>query len=442
MMPLSLDAVWPYSPSCCLLFVWTSFLPDISFSQLPFLMVPRSLHPVCVGHLPLNHDSPCCWQLWSPRPDTLFSPDKLLSLHSWLFLSLHFPIIFISLVFSRPLVLSVLYSSQPSLPHSLHFLSASLSLGISFSWDLLLFSSLHISFSWSDFRLAPFFFFPVASLLHTFILGPLSVKLFHLTPSVLTSPLSWSHVSFSHISFFWHFRTLQTKINPVNYKTCTKSFLYHKTCPKYFPVLLRTTKLAQKIPKYYYFILQSLHKRFPSTTSYYKACTKDSPVLLRSSNKACTKDSPVLLLHTTKLAQSTSQYYIVLQSLHKVLPSTTSYYKACTIDSPVLLLHTTKLAQSTSQYYIVLPKLAQSTSQYYFILQSLHKKIPQYYYFILQSLHKVLPSTTSYYKACTKYFPVLHRTTKLAQCTSQYYFVLQSLHKVLPITPSYYKNII
>ena len=32
-------------------------------------------------------------------------------------------------------------------------------------------------------------------------------------------------------------------------------------------------------------------------------------------------------------AQSTSQYYFVLQSLHKLLPSTTLYYKACTTTS-------------------------------------------------------------------------------------------------------------
>ena len=87
-----------------------------------------------------------------------------------------------------------------------------------------------------------------------------------------------------------------------------------------------------------------------------------------------------VLLRTTKLPQSTSQYYFVLQSLHKVLPSATSYYKACTQYFPVLL-RTTKLAQSTSQYY-----------------------------FVLQNLHKVRPSTTSYYKASTKYFPVLLRT--------------------------------
>ena len=49
-----------------------------------------------------------------------------------------------------------------------------------------------------------------------------------------------------------------------------------------------------------------------STTVYYKAYTNTFPVLL------C----------TTKLAQSPSQYYFVLQSLHKALPNSTLYYKA------------------------------------------------------------------------------------------------------------------
>ena len=70
-----------------------------------------------------------------------------------------------------------------------------------------------------------------------------------------------------------------------------------------------------------------------------------------------------VLLRTTELAQTTSQYYLVVQSLRKALPSTTSYRKC------------------TSQYY-----------------------------FVLRSLHKVLPSTTSYYKACTEHFPVVLRT--------------------------------
>ena len=192
---------------------------------------------------------------------------------------------------------------------------------------------------------------------------------------------------------------------------------------------------------------KSLHKALPSTTVYYKACTKHFPVLL------C----------TTKLAQTTSQYYFVLQSLHKLLPSTdvyykslekllpstTLYYKACTNYFPILLC-TTKLAQTTSQYYFVLQslhKLSQTTSQYWCLLQKLAQNTSQYY-FVLQSLHKLLPSTTLYYRACTNYFPVLTSTTKawknyfpvvlcttrLAQTTSQYYFVLQSFHKALPST--------
>jgi len=54
-----------------------------------------------------------------------------------------------------------------------------------------------------------------------------------------------------------------------------------------------------------------------------------------------------------------------------------------------------------------------------------------------KSLRKALPSTTLYYKACTKHVPVLLCTTKLAQSTSQYYFVLQSLHKALHSTTLY-----
>ena len=131
-------------------------------------------------------------------------------------------------------------------------------------------------------------------------------------------------------------------------------------------------KLDRKaFPKY--FVLQSLHKARPSTTLYYKAFTEQVPVLL------C----------TTRLAQTTSQYYFVLQILHKnhkVPRNTTLYYKACAKHFPVLLC-TTRLAQSTSQYY-----------------------------FVLQSLHKTRSRTTLYYKACTP------------QC----YFVEGSLEVKLP----------
>ena len=149
-----------------------------------------------------------------------------------------------------------------------------------------------------------------------------------------------------------------------------------------------------------YSVLQSLHKARPSTTLYCKPCTKYLPVLL------C----------TTKLAQSTFQYYFARQSLHKVLPSTTLYYKACTKSLPVLLC-TTKLAQSSTGKYFV-----QALSCKVVLESALCK--------LCSTKH---PSTTTlYYTACTKHFPVLLCTAKLAQSTSQCYFVLQNLHKILP----------
>ena len=107
-----------------------------------------------------------------------------------------------------------------------------------------------------------------------------------------------------------------------------------------------TTKLAQSTSQYY-FVLESLHKALPSTTSYYTACTKHFPILLCTAKlvycKACTKHFPVLLC-IRELAQSTSQYYFVLHSLHKALPYTTLYCKACVLQS----LH--KALPSTALY--------------------------------------------------------------------------------------------
>ena len=124
--------------------------------------------------------------------------------------------------------------------------------------------------------------------------------------------------------------------------------------------------------------------------------------------KACTRHF-LALLCTTKLAQSTSQYHFVLQSLHKALPSKTLYYKACTRHFPVRL-RTTKLAQSNSQYY--------------FVLQSFQKRLPKKR-FVLQSLHKVPPSITLYCNACTKYtplLPVLLCATKLMLLSATLYY--------------------
>ena len=200
---------------------------------------------------------------------------------------------------------------------------------------------------------------------------------------------------------------LDRKAFPTNFvlqrlhKALPSTTVYHKSLQRVLPSALCTTKLAQSTSQYY-FVLQHLHKLVPSTTLYYKACTNYFPVRL-STTKACKEYFPVLLC-TTKLEKSISQYYFVLQNLHKLLPSTTVYYKS--------------LQKSTSQYY-----------------------------FVLQRLHKARSSTTLYHKACTKHFPVLLCTTNkvctkhfpVLLCTTkackEYFpvlFVLQSLQRVLP----------
>ena len=179
----------------------------------------------------------------------------------------------------------------------------------------------------------------------------------HTPHFTLALHLNSSHLSSSHLipslpicqlSSSWLFSCQVLPSTDVYYKSLHKTrsstTLYYKACTNYFPVLLCTTKLAQNTSQNY-FVLQSLHKAVPSTTLYYKACTNYFPVLL-CTTKPAQKKFPVLLC-TTKLAQNTSQYYFVLQSLHKTLPRTTLYYKACTKHFPVLLC-TTKLAQNTS----------------------------------------------------------------------------------------------
>jgi hypothetical protein len=114
------------------------------------------------------------------------------------------------------------------------------------------------------------------------------------------------------LTTFWR-TALQPEIRHICtlFTTLQSSFLssYYKACAMTFPVLLRNTNLAQTTSQYY-FVLQSFNKVLPSTTLYFKASTKSFPVLLR----------------TTMLQQSSSQYYFVLQSLRKVFPSTTLYY--------------------------------------------------------------------------------------------------------------------
>jgi len=73
-------------------------------------------------------------------------------------------------------------------------------------------------------------------------------------------------------------------------------------------------------------------------TFYVLVCATHFPVLLLY-YKARKKDFPVLLC-TTKLLQTTFQYFFVVQSLHKVLPSTTVYQETSTKHFPLLLCTT------------------------------------------------------------------------------------------------------
>ena len=244
----------------------------------------------------------------------------------------------------------------------------------------------------------------------------------HTPHFTLALHLNSSHLSSSHLIPCLHICQLNSSWL-FSCQLLPSTDVYYKSLQTLLPSTICTTKLAQNAFQNY-FALQNLHKLLPTTTLYYKACTNDFPALMST---------------TKKLAQTTSRYYFVLQSLHKLLPSTTLYYKACTNYFP--LLHFTrslhKLLPSNKDFPVLLctTKLAQNTSQYYFVLQSLHKALPRTtlhykactsYFPVLPCTTKLTKTTSQYYKACTNYFPV--------KCTSQYYFVLQSLRKVFPTT--------
>ena len=126
------------------------------------------------------------------------------------------------------------------------------------------------------------------------------------SPHVTSSDLFSSHPIPSHIS------SKQVLLNYFHVIRALKRSSQLISAPRHARKLL-PTKLAQSTSQYY-FVLQSLHRSLPNTTSYYKACTTYFPALLRTT-KSCTTCFPVLL-RTTKFAQITSEYYFVLQSLH------------------------------------------------------------------------------------------------------------------------------
>ena len=161
----------------------------------------------------------------------------------------------------------------------------------------------------------------------------------------------WAQKAFAHRSL--RHRCIYTE-KPL------QNTLYYKACTKHF--------------SHYYSVLQSLHKALPCTTLYYKACTTQQPSTTFY-HKACTKFF-LALLCTTKLAQSTSQYHFVLQSLHKALPSTTLYCKASTKAS---FFNTEKQKVSCSGFLPKTNPMQHSRSHYnafcsskYAFMQPLH----------------------------------------------------------------------
>ena len=73
----------------------------------------------------------------------------------------------------------------------------------------------------------------------------------------------------SHLDFAIRLRSLITALQITTKFFPVLETLYHKTCTKYFPVLLCTTLLHNILPRIYFFVLQDLHKALPS--SYYFA---------------------------------------------------------------------------------------------------------------------------------------------------------------------------
>ena len=243
----------------------------------------------------------------------------------------------------------------------------------------------------------------------------------------------WAQLNISHLSAASHnssrlFCTSESLRHRCIYtEESLQNTLHYKACTKHVPVLLCTTKLAQNASQYY-FVLQSLHKALPSTTLYYKACTKHFPVLLCTTKLA--RATSQYYCCTTKLAQITSQHYLVLQSLSQgLLPSTTVYYKACKSTSQcnfaLQSLHSKHFPHSTNVYYKSLHSFPSTSTKHVplLALQSCTKH--SQYYFVL--------------KACTNYCPVPLCTTKLAKVLPSATLYYKACTKHFPVLLGYYE---
>ena len=189
--------------------------------------------------------------------------------------------------------------------------------------------------------------------------------------------------------------------------------------------------IAKRILLHFTFHTSTLHTlHSPLHTSHFTLHTSHSP------------------LHTSHSTFHTSHFHtshLYCKAWAKYLP-----VRLCSANFALHKVLLSTALQGTSQYFVLqYYKAFTNTSQYYFVLQTLHKHFPvllcttelaqgtSQYHFVPQYLHKALPNTTLYYTVSTRNFPVLLCITNLAQSTSQYYFVLQNLHKALPSTNLY-----
>ena len=124
----------------------------------------------------------------------------------------------------------------------------------------------------------------------------------HLIPSLLTCHLSSSQLFSSHPSTDQPFSSPRSSSQLISDVLHARKLLLSERRP------LHKKRLGAETFAHGRLRHRCIYTEKPlQNTLYYKACTKHFPVLL------C----------TTNLAQSTSQYYFVLQSLHRALPSTT-----------------------------------------------------------------------------------------------------------------------
>ena len=118
-------------------------------------------------------------------------------------------------------------------------------------------------------------------------------------------------------------------------------------------------------------------------------------------------------LRTPPCTRDTSHFTLVLQSWRQIPSSTSLYCKACTSYFPVLLC-TTKLAQGTPEYYFVLQSLSKVLPSITLLFP-----LPTSHFTLHTSLQTSKPQSFKTSKPQTRHFTLhtSHFTLRTAHCT-------------------------